>query len=50
MKKDEETRDSRNQKLCQRYESGERVVILAEEYGLTIQAIYKILRGLRATG
>jgi Mor family transcriptional regulator len=50
MKKDEEARDFRNQELRSRYESGERVVILAEEYGLTIQAIYKILRGLRAGG
>ena len=48
MKKDEETRDFRNQELCRRYESGERVVILAEEFDLTIQAVYKILRGSRA--
>ena len=47
MKKDEETRDFRNQELCRRYKTGERVVILAEEYNLTIQAVYKILRGSR---
>ena len=45
-KKDEVTRDIRNEELRRRYEAGERVVNLAAEYGLTIQAVYKILRGL----
>ena len=44
MKKDEETRDFRNQELRRRYESGEWVVDLAQEYGMTIQGVYKILR------
>ena len=45
-KKDEATRDIRNEELRRRYETGERVVNLAEEYGISIQAVYKILRGL----
>jgi hypothetical protein len=33
MKKDEATRDARNEEICRRYAAGERVVDLAEEYG-----------------
>ena len=43
-KKDEANRDLRNGEIRRRYEAGERVVDLAQEYGMTIQAIYKILR------
>lgn len=43
-KKDEASRDARNEEIRCRYEEGERVVDLAQEYGMTIQGIYRILR------
>ena len=46
-KKDEANRDLRNGEIRSRYEAGERVVDLAWEYGMTIQAVYKILRANR---
>jgi hypothetical protein len=46
-KKDEANRDVRNEEIRRRYEAGEWVVYLAQEYGMTIQAIYKILRAKR---
>jgi Mor family transcriptional regulator len=46
-KKDEANRDVRNEEIHRRYEAGERVVGLAQEYDMTIQAIYKILRAKR---
>jgi hypothetical protein len=44
QKKDENSRDTRNEDIRQRYRAGERVVDLAQEYGMTIQGIYRILR------
>ncbi len=43
-KKDEENRDARDEEIRHRYDAGERVVDLAQEYGMTIQGIYRILR------
>lgn len=43
-KKDEANRDVRNEEIRRRYEAGERVVDLAQEYGMTIQGIYRIIR------
>ena len=43
-KKGEVHRDHRNEEIRQCYEAGERALLLAEEYGLTIQALYKVLR------
>jgi Mor family transcriptional regulator len=36
--------DARNEEIRRRYKAGERVVDLAQEYGMTIQGIYRILR------
>jgi Mor family transcriptional regulator len=44
-RKDESTREMRNEEICRRYKAGERVVDLAKEYGMTVQGIYRILRG-----
>ncbi len=44
QKKNQFIREMRDQDIVERYKVGERVVYLAEEYGLTIQAIYRILR------
>jgi Mor family transcriptional regulator len=44
-RKDESARDSRNEEIRRRYNAGERVVDMAKEYGMTIQGIYRILRG-----
>jgi hypothetical protein len=43
-RKDEVARGLRNEEICHRYHLGERVVDLAEEYGMTIQGIYRVLR------
>ncbi len=42
--KDQAIRDVRNEEIRRRYEAGERVVDLAQEYGMTVQGIYRILR------
>jgi hypothetical protein len=42
--KDQAIRDARNEEIRRRYEAGERVVDLAQEFGMTIQGIYRILR------
>ena len=46
-KKDEANRDVRNAEIRHRYDAGERVVDLAQEYVMTIQGVYKILRANR---
>jgi len=46
-KKDEAKRDARNEEIRRRCEAGERVVDFAQEYGMTIQRIYRILRAGR---
>ncbi len=46
-KKDEANCDARNEEIRRRYEAGERVVDLAQEYGMTNQGIYRILRAGR---
>ncbi len=43
-KKGEMQRDRRNAEIRQRYADGERAILLAEEYGMTLQALYKMLR------
>jgi len=43
-KKDEANRDTPNEEIRGRYKAGERVVELAQEFGMTIQGIYRILR------
>jgi len=44
IKKNEAVRDARNQEICRRFEAGERVVNIAQDLGMTIQGVYKILR------
>jgi hypothetical protein len=44
QKKGQYTRAERDKTVRKRYEAGERVVDLANEYGMTIQGIYRILR------
>jgi hypothetical protein len=43
QKKDENTRDVRDKEIRCRYKGGERVTDLAQEFGMTIQGIYRIL-------
>ncbi len=47
QKKDQFIRESRDQDLHERYAAGERVVDLAEEYEMTTQGIYRVLRQKR---
>jgi Mor family transcriptional regulator len=38
------TKEERNTEICRRFETGERAVDLAAEYGLSLQRVYRILR------